>query len=204
MISPGYAYEKAPDQDHFLHRNQTVELFRRTLAQSQARLGLQPVAPVPRVPQGELGPRVHALGQSDLQHFRLAAAVLPAAGRLLRELPRTVGHDRLVAPTAGKAATRKCRDCMVHCGYEPTAVTQTFSSLRGLAGAAPSSCSARLRDETPEKKPPAQAAPRRPAGSRIPKVRPPSDWRRPIVAPQPSAKNAPNGWVIRSGRDPLH
>src|SRR5580704_11708453 len=32
MISPGYAYEKAPDQDHFLQRAQTVELFRRTLA----------------------------------------------------------------------------------------------------------------------------------------------------------------------------
>ncbi len=30
----------------------------------------------------------------------------------------------------------KCQDCMVHCGYEPTAVAQTFSSLRGLAAAA--------------------------------------------------------------------
>jgi hypothetical protein len=30
----------------------------------------------------------------------------------------------------------KCQDCMVHCGYEPTAVAQTFGSLRGLLGAA--------------------------------------------------------------------
>jgi hopanoid biosynthesis associated radical SAM protein HpnH len=37
MISPGYAYEKAPDQDHFLHRAQTVELFRRTLARPKRR-----------------------------------------------------------------------------------------------------------------------------------------------------------------------
>ena len=31
-ISPGYPYEKAPDQEHFLHRAQTQALFRRTLA----------------------------------------------------------------------------------------------------------------------------------------------------------------------------
>jgi hypothetical protein len=30
----------------------------------------------------------------------------------------------------------KCRDCMMHCGYEPTAVSATFGSLRGLCGAA--------------------------------------------------------------------
>ena len=31
MISPGYPYEKAPDQEHFLARNQTKELFREIL-----------------------------------------------------------------------------------------------------------------------------------------------------------------------------
>ena len=30
----------------------------------------------------------------------------------------------------------KCTDCMVHCGYEPTSVAQTFGTLRGLAMAA--------------------------------------------------------------------
>ena len=30
----------------------------------------------------------------------------------------------------------KCQDCMVHCGYEPTAVDQTFGSLKGLWTAA--------------------------------------------------------------------
>jgi len=32
MISPGYSYEKAPDQDHFLARQQTADLFRSLLA----------------------------------------------------------------------------------------------------------------------------------------------------------------------------
>jgi hypothetical protein len=30
----------------------------------------------------------------------------------------------------------KCRDCMVHCGYEPAAVAATFGSLRGLLATA--------------------------------------------------------------------
>ena len=31
-----------------------------------------------------------------------------------------------------KSGNEKCRDCMVHCGYEPTAVDQTFSSLKAF------------------------------------------------------------------------
>ncbi len=31
-ISPGYAYERAPDQEHFLNRRKTKELFRKTFA----------------------------------------------------------------------------------------------------------------------------------------------------------------------------
>jgi hypothetical protein len=31
-----------------------------------------------------------------------------------------------------KSGNEKCRDCMVHCGYEATAVDDTFSSWRGL------------------------------------------------------------------------
>ena len=32
-----------------------------------------------------------------------------------------------------KSGNEKCRDCMVHCGYEATAVDYTFSSLKGFA-----------------------------------------------------------------------
>jgi hypothetical protein len=32
-----------------------------------------------------------------------------------------------------KSGNPKCRDCMVHCGHEPSAVAATFGSLRGLA-----------------------------------------------------------------------
>jgi len=32
-----------------------------------------------------------------------------------------------------KSGNEKCRDCMVHCGYEATAVDYTFSSIKGFA-----------------------------------------------------------------------
>jgi hypothetical protein len=35
-----------------------------------------------------------------------------------------------------KSGNPKCSDCMVHCGYEPTAVSQTFGSLRGFMAVA--------------------------------------------------------------------
>ena len=31
-----------------------------------------------------------------------------------------------------QSGNEKCRDCMVHCGYEPTAVDRTFGSLKGF------------------------------------------------------------------------
>jgi hypothetical protein len=31
-----------------------------------------------------------------------------------------------------KSGNSKCRDCMVHCGYEPSAVAATFGSIRGF------------------------------------------------------------------------
>ena len=47
-----------------------------------------------------------------------------------QELIDTVEWDNY-----GKASGNpKCRDCMVHCGYEPTAVDHTFSSFGGIWG----------------------------------------------------------------------
>ena len=85
MISPGYSYEKAPGPGAFSRAaSRPIDLFRRVLAGAKRSLAIQPDAAVPRIPAGQLRPRMHALGQPDLQHLRLAAAVLPARRRLLR------------------------------------------------------------------------------------------------------------------------
>ena len=43
MISPGYPYEKAPDQEHFLHAKQTERLFRRILDNPKSRFRMKKV-----------------------------------------------------------------------------------------------------------------------------------------------------------------
>ena len=66
MISPAYAYEKAPDQEHFLGVRadpQAVPRRVRRRATAQA-LAAQPHAAVPRLPRGQGRLRVHRVGRS--------------------------------------------------------------------------------------------------------------------------------------------
>ncbi len=86
MVSPGYSYSKAPDQEHFLRKQRANDLFSRILSNPKRALAVQPVSAVPPVPHGEAGLRVHALGESDLQRLRLAASVLSPPGGLRAEL----------------------------------------------------------------------------------------------------------------------
>ena len=95
-VSPGYAYERAPDQEHFLNRRRTKELFRDIFRRDRAAaLVIQPIEPVPRFPRRQPDLPLHALGQSDAQLFRLAAALLSARRRLCQDLQGADGGDRL-------------------------------------------------------------------------------------------------------------
>ena len=83
-VSPGYAYERAPDQAHFLNRTQDQGAVPRHLprARTAHEMVVQPVGPVPRLPRRQPDLPLHALGQPDAQLFRLAAALLSARRRL--------------------------------------------------------------------------------------------------------------------------
>ena len=95
-ISPGYAYERAPDQEHFLNRRKTKELFRRVFALGKGKnwkflhSGL-----LPRFPRRQSRISLHAVGHADAQHLRLAEAVLSARRRLRQNLQGIDGDDRL-------------------------------------------------------------------------------------------------------------
>ena len=134
MISPGYAYEKAPDQDHFLRRNQTIDLFRRTLSNpkrgwvfNQSPLFLEFLKgnwQLECTPWGN--PTYNIFGWQRpcyLQQDGYCATY--------KELIETTDWSLY----GRESGNEKCRDCMVHCGYEPTAVAQTFNSIRGLVAA---------------------------------------------------------------------
>ena len=124
MISPGYAYEKAPDQEHFPGVEQTRKLFRAAFADGRRRqLAAQPLAAVPRLPRGQGRLRLHRVGDPELLDLRLAAALLPDVRRLRLELPGAARGDRL-GPLRPRPRPR-CDNCMAHCGYEPTAVNET-------------------------------------------------------------------------------
>ena len=77
--------------------------------QSQEDLALQPVAALPRIPDGQAQLQVHALGHADLQHLRMAETLLPAAGWLRRILQRIDGNDGVgqLRHRVGQSAVRQ-------------------------------------------------------------------------------------------------
>ncbi len=95
VLSPGYSYEKAPDQHRFLGRARVRRLFRAILSNRKKtwKFNMSPL--VSRVPDGRPQVRVHPLGFAGLQHLRLAAALLPAAGWLRRDLQGIDGDDEV-------------------------------------------------------------------------------------------------------------
>jgi hopanoid biosynthesis associated radical SAM protein HpnH len=131
MISPGYAYAKAPDQHHFLRRARARRLFAQLLARphrswrfNQSPLFLQFLAgkrELECTPWGN--PTYNIFGWQ-----RPCYLLQDGYARTFRELIETTDWSRY-----GRASGNpRCRDCMVHCGFEPTAVDATFRSARAL------------------------------------------------------------------------
>ena len=144
-ISPGYAYERAPEQQHFLTRQATRQLFRDILARGD-------------------GGRRWAFSQSSLfmdflagnQTYRCTPWGNPARtvfgwqrpcyllgegyAATFRELMEDTDWDAY-----GTGRYEKCADCMVHSGYEASAVADTLArpltaagvALRGVATSGP-------------------------------------------------------------------
>ncbi len=135
MISPGYPYEKAPDQEHFLHRDQTVELFRRTLARPKSRWVFNQSPLFLEFLKGNWDLECTPWGNPTYNIFgwqRPCYLLQEGYCSTYQELLDTTDWSAY----GRQSGNPKCEDCMVHCGYEPTAVAQTFSSLRGLVAAA--------------------------------------------------------------------
>ena len=125
-ISPGFAYERAPDQEHFLSRRRTRELFRAIF-----RLG-----------RGKRWPINHSALYLDFlagnQTYRCTPWGMPTRNvfgwqkpcyllaegyaRSFKELMETTDWD-----SYGTGNYAKCANCMAHCGYEPTAAADAMA-----------------------------------------------------------------------------
>ncbi len=143
-MSPGYAYERAPDQEHFLNRTKTKKLFRDVFAMGK----------------GKKWNFMHSGLFLDFlagnQEYECTPWGMPARNifgwqkpcyllgegyaKTFDELMETTDWD-----SYGTGKYEKCANCMAHCGYEPTAATAALNNplkaawiaLRGIQTAGP-------------------------------------------------------------------
>ena len=130
MVSPGYSYDKAPDQTHFLKRTRTHDLFQSILGNPKKEWKFNQSPLFLQFLKGKRSYQCTPWGNPTYNVFGWQKPCY-----LLQE-GYVSTFKELMAETNwnnyGTGNNEKCADCMVHCGYEATAVDDTFSSLRGL------------------------------------------------------------------------
>src|SRR5256886_2914729 len=143
MISPGYSYAKAPDQEHFLRRQRANELFSQILTHPKRRWKFNQSPLFLQFLMGKRDFECTPWGNPTYNIFGwqrpcyLLQEGYAATFKELLETTRWEGYGR-------KSGNDKCRDCMVHCGYEPTAVNHTFASWRGFVDTVAATVTGRL------------------------------------------------------------
>jgi hopanoid biosynthesis associated radical SAM protein HpnH len=143
MLSPGYSYAKAPDQEHFLRRQRAHELFARILERPARRWRFNQSPLFLQFLMGQRDYECTPWGNPAYNVFgwqRPCYLLQEGYAGSFRELMATTRWERY-----GRASgNEKCQDCMVHCGYEPTAVNDTFGSWRGFRDTVIATVSGRL------------------------------------------------------------
>jgi hopanoid biosynthesis associated radical SAM protein HpnH len=128
-VSPGYAYERAPDQKHFLNRKATKELFRSIFRRARDGLGSR------AWPFFQSSLFLDFLAGNQTYHCtpwgnptrtifgwqRPCYLLGEGYTRTFKELMETTDWDRF-----GVGNYEKCADCMVHSGFEATAVSDAI------------------------------------------------------------------------------
>ncbi len=132
-VSPGYAYERAPDQQHFLNRQGTKNLFRGIFAREKAKQKANPKRKRWQFNQSSLfldflagNQTYHCTpwGNPTRTYFgwqRPCYLVGEGYVKTFKELMEGTDWD-----SYGTGNYEKCADCMVHCGYEATAVAHAI------------------------------------------------------------------------------
>jgi hopanoid biosynthesis associated radical SAM protein HpnH len=129
MISPAYAYEKAPDQEHFLGVKQTTELFKAAFADGRRkrwRLNHSPL--FLDFLEGKVDFDCTPWGIPSYSLFgwqRPCYLMADGYTETYKELLETTDWDAY-----GRGRDPRCENCMAHCGYEPTATLATTRSLK--------------------------------------------------------------------------
>lgn len=130
-LSPGYSYEKAPDQEHFLPKEKTRRLFAAMLGD---RKKIWKFNQSPLFLEFLMGLRDYECTPWGMPTYNIFGWQKPCyllqdgyAGTFA-ELMESTPWQKYGAASGNP----KCANCMVHCGYEASAVNDTFSSPAGL------------------------------------------------------------------------
>lgn len=135
MLSPGYSYDKAPDQQHFLGRARTRRLFQTILSNRKPnwRFNMSPM-----FLEFLMGKRDFPCTPWGMPTYNLFGWQKPC---YLMQDGYADTYQELLETTAWEnygfeSGNPKCANCMVHSGYEASAVNFTFGSLKGLLATA--------------------------------------------------------------------
>jgi hopanoid biosynthesis associated radical SAM protein HpnH len=128
MISPAYAYEKAPDQEHFLGPEETRRLFKEAFAGKRKKWRLNHSPLFLDFLEGKVDFGCTAWGipsYSVLGWQRPCYLMSDGYASSYAELVETTDWGAY-----GRGRDPRCANCMAHCGYEPSAVIASMGSLR--------------------------------------------------------------------------
>jgi len=136
QIAPGYAYERAPDQEHFLGVERTRAIFREAFADGRRRRWRLNHSPLYLdFLEGKIDFDCTAWGIPSYSVFGWQRPCY-----LMSDAPYAQSYKELVDETDwsqyGRGRHPKCENCMAHCGYEPTAVLATTGSVKEMLRAA--------------------------------------------------------------------
>jgi len=130
-LSPGYCYEKAPDQQHFLDRSETKRLFYSILSDRRKHWKFNQS---PLFLEFLMGLRTYACTPWGMPSYSLFGWQKPCYllqdgyFKKFSELLEQTDWDRYGV----ESGNPRCANCMVHSGYEASAVNDTFGSLKGF------------------------------------------------------------------------
>jgi hopanoid biosynthesis associated radical SAM protein HpnH len=133
MLSPGYSYDKAPDQQHFLGRARTRRLFNAILSNRKASWNFNMS---PLFLEFLMGKRHYTCTPWGMPTFNLFGWQKPCYllqdgyADTFAELMQETNWENY----GTESGNPKCANCMVHSGYEASAVHEQFGSLAGFAG----------------------------------------------------------------------
>jgi len=154
MLSPGYSYDKAPDQQHFLGRARTRKLFRAMLSNRKKTWRFNQSMLFLEFLMGKRQYQCTAWGMPTFNIFgwqKPCYLLQDGYADTFKELIETTEWQSY----GTESGNPRCANCMVHSGYEASAVNDTFGSFRGFVDTVkatlfnryPDAAAARLLDE---------------------------------------------------------